>query len=110
MGTLSNSGSSHVRVSCKSIIIIFNKLAGTSIYGTSSAPKEHHSQRSSPVAEGIFDVVAGGVDEHTMLVPTCTLEAHVLVHCTHTLQLTVAHTQSYKERDSKIKLIAKQLW
>ena len=50
-----------------------------------------------PVVEGVFDVVAGGVDEDSMFIPTSTLQAHVLIHSTHTLQLPVTHTQHYIE-------------
>ena len=49
---------------------------------------------SLPVVEGIFDVVAGGVDEDARVIPAGTLHTHVLMHCTQTLQLAVAYSQS----------------
>ena len=49
---------------------------------------------SLPVVEGIFDVVAGGVDEDARVIPAGTLHTHVLMHCTQTLQLAVADSQS----------------
>ena len=49
-----------------------------------------------PIGEGIFDVVAGGVYEHSSLVPACTLQPHVLIHTTQTLKLPVANGKSYK--------------
>ena len=44
--------------------------------------------------EGVFDVVAGGVDEDARVIPAGTLHTHVLMHCTQTLQLAVADSQS----------------
>ena len=44
--------------------------------------------------EGIFDVVASGVDEDARVIPAGTLHTHVLMHCTQTLQLAVADSQS----------------
>lgn len=50
----------------------------------------------SPIGKGILDVVAGGVDEHAMLIPTSTLQPHILVYSAQALELAVADAQSYK--------------
>ena len=39
-------------------------------------------------------MVAGGVDEDSVLVPAGTLQPHVLIHRAHALQLAVADVQS----------------
>ena len=33
-----------------------------------------------PVVEGVFDVVAGGVEKDPRVIPASTLETHVLMH------------------------------
>ena len=43
-----------------------------------------------PVGEGVFDVVAGGVDEDAALVPRAALHSDVLVDRAQVLQLPVA--------------------
>ena len=40
-------------------------------------------------------MIASSVDEHTLFIPTCTLQSHVLIHSTHTLQLPVTDAQNY---------------
>ena len=49
------------------------------------------NDRDPPITEGIFDVVAGGVYEHSALIPTSTLHSHVLYHSALSLELTVAY-------------------
>ncbi len=64
------------------------------------------SQKSSPdipVGESVFDVVAGGVDEDPSLVPPSTLQAHVLIHRTQTLQLAVADGQNWWDTRGPVK-------
>lgn len=46
-----------------------------------------------PIGEGVFDVVGGGVDEHSSVLPTGALQAHVLIHSTQAVQLAVADGQ-----------------
>lgn len=43
-----------------------------------------------PRGEGVFDVVGGGVDEDSTLVPGSTLHSDVLMNVAQTLKLTVA--------------------
>ena len=43
-----------------------------------------------PGSEGVFDVVGGGVDEDSTLVPGSALHSDVLMNVAQTLQLTVA--------------------
>ena len=43
-----------------------------------------------PRGQGVFDVVGGGVNEHSALVPGPALDADVLVDVAQTLQLPVA--------------------
>ena len=52
-----------------------------------------------PIVQGIFDVVAGGVDEHSRVIPAGTLHTHVLMHCAQALQLAVTDGQDLKERE-----------
>ena len=33
-----------------------------------------------PIVKGIFDVVAGGVEKNTSIIPACTLDPHVLMY------------------------------
>ena len=52
-----------------------------------------------PIVQGIFDVVAGGIDEHSRVIPASTLHTHVLMHCAQALQLAVTDGQDLKERE-----------
>ena len=45
---------------------------------------------SSPIRDGVFDVVAGSIDEYPALVPGPALDADVLVDRTQGFQLAVA--------------------
>lgn len=47
-------------------------------------------QQHIPRGEGVFDVVGGGVDEDSTLVPGTTLHSDVFMNVAKTLQLTVA--------------------
>ena len=49
-----------------------------------------------PVGKSVFDVVAGGVDEHPTVLPAGTLQTHVLINSAEALQLPVADGQSWK--------------
>lgn len=46
--------------------------------------------RCLPRGQGVFNVVGGGVDEDSTLVPGSTLHSDVLVNVAQTLQLAVA--------------------
>lgn len=46
--------------------------------------------RRIPRGQGVFNVVGGGVDEDSTLVPGSTLHSDVLVNVAQTLQLAVA--------------------
>ena len=46
-----------------------------------------------PIGKSIFDVVAGGVDKDSTVLPAGTLQTHVLINSTQALQLSVADSQ-----------------
>ena len=46
-------------------------------------------------------MVASGVQEDSRVIPASTLHTHILMHCTQTVQLTVADGQSWRERDEE---------
>ena len=48
-----------------------------------------------PISDGIFDMVAGGIYEHTTLVPRTTLYTYVLVDGAQTLQFTVTNRNTW---------------
>lgn len=54
-----------------------------------------------PRGEGIFDVVGGGVDEDSALVPGPALHSDVLVNVAQTLQLTVADHNGCVPRETE---------
>lgn len=47
-------------------------------------------KRNIPRGQGVFNVVGGGVDEDSTLIPGSTLHSDVLVNVAQTLQLAVA--------------------
>ena len=49
-----------------------------------------------PIGESVFDVVAGGVDEHSAILPASTLQTHVLIDSAQALQLPVAYGQRWE--------------
>lgn len=44
-------------------------------------------QQNSPIGKGILDVVTGGVDEDTVLVPSAALDSCIFMHRAEALQL-----------------------
>lgn len=46
--------------------------------------------RNSPVSDGIFDMVAGGVDEQTAFIPSAGFDSSALVQAAQNVQLLVA--------------------
>lgn len=59
-------------------------------YELVSAAQVNELQQHIPGGEGVFDVVGGGVDEDSTLVPGSTLHPDVLMNVAQTFQLAVA--------------------
>ena len=51
-----------------------------------------------PIDKSVFDVVAGGVDEDTTLIPGAALHTDVLMDGAQVLQLAVTHSNSWQHR------------
>ncbi len=51
---------------------------------------QFYKKQRIPRGEGVFNVVGGGVDEDSTLIPSSTLHPDVLMNVAQTLQLTVA--------------------
>lgn len=57
----------------------------------------HRSRNHSPLNQGIFDVVQGGVDQNTSVVPSSRLDPDSLVNKRSLAQALVGNSDGYRQ-------------
>ena len=60
-----------------------------------------------PVREGVFDVVGGGVDEHSAFLPCARLDSNVLVNDGELLELSIADRDIVLGQKSDVRHVAR---